>query len=65
MVRPFTAKWHRLSLQGAFDDAARCAEFSTELEDLQNKLREYTRMLGDLAGVEDLTDLEATSADER
>ncbi len=59
IVRPFTAKWHRLSLQGAFDDAARCAEFRAELEVLQTKLLEYTRMLGDLAGVEDLTKLEA------
>ncbi len=59
IVRPFTAKWHRLSLQGAFGDATRCAEFRAELEDPQTKLREYTRMLADLAGVEDLTKLEA------
>jgi hypothetical protein len=62
VVRPFTAKWHRLSQQGAFEDTARCAEFRTELEDQQAKLREYTRMLADLAGVEDLTSLEATEA---
>jgi hypothetical protein len=49
-----------LSLHGAFDDAARCAEFRSELEQLQGKLREYTRMLGTLAGVEDLPRLEAT-----
>jgi hypothetical protein len=60
VVRPFTAKWHRLSQQGAFEDATRCAEFRTELEEQQAKLREYTRMLADLAGVEDLTSLETT-----
>lgn len=61
VVRPFTAKWHRLSLQGAFDDAARCAEFRQELAQLQAQLREYTRMLAALAGVEDLTHLEAVA----
>jgi hypothetical protein len=65
IVRPFTAKWHRLSIKGAFDDTARCAEFRAELEDLQKKLLEYTRMLADVAGVEDLTKLEAATADER
>ena len=64
VVRPFAAKWHQLSLQGAFDDPARCAEFRTELRDLQAKLCEYTRMLADMAEVEDLTNLEATAADE-
>lgn len=60
LVRPFTAKWHRLSEQGAFEDASRCAEFRKELEELQAKLRDYTRILADLAGVEDLTSLEET-----
>ena len=65
IVRPFTAKWHRLSLHGAFADAARCAEFRGELGQLQEQLREYTRMLGDLAGVEDLTKLEAADPEAR
>ena len=60
-VRPFTAKWHRLSLQeGAFDDEARRAEFRRELGKLQAKLRNYNRMLAEVAGVEDMTDLENT-----
>jgi hypothetical protein len=62
VVRPFTAKWHRLSQLGAFQDATRCEEFRAELEEQQAMLREYTRMLADLAGVEDLTSLEATEA---
>lgn len=58
VVRPFTAKWHRLSLAGAFDEAARCAEFRAELATVQPRLRSYTRALADMAGVEDLTALE-------
>ena len=58
VIRTFTAKWHRLSLAGAFQDAARCAEFRAELAKLQNVLRDYTRALADLAQVEDLTALE-------
>ena len=61
VVRPFTAKWHRLSLQGAFGDAARCTEFRKELAALQIKLRQYTKMLADMAGVEDLTSLESAA----
>lgn len=55
VIRPFTAKWHRLSEQGAFDDPARCAEFREELRALRNKLVNYTGMLAEIAGVEDLS----------
>jgi len=58
IVRPFTAKWHRLSLQGAFDDDRKQEEFRSELAQLQVELRKYTKMLADMAGVEDLTNLE-------
>lgn len=58
VIRPFTAKWHRLSLQGAFADPAQQKEFRKELALLQSALRKYTRMLADMAGVEDLTTLE-------
>lgn len=58
VVRPFTAKWHRLSVAGAFSDQAKCDEFRYELGQLQNKLKTYTRMLADMAAVEDLTELE-------
>ena len=59
VVRPFTARWHSASLSGAFRDPGRCAAFRSELDEVQRKLRIYTRMLADMAGVEDLTDLEA------
>lgn len=59
VVRPFTAKWHRLSLQGAFNDADQCNTFRSELMALQVTLRKYTKMLANMAGVEDLTSLES------
>jgi hypothetical protein len=59
IVRPFTAEWHRQSMEGAFDNSRKCAEFRRELEIVQGKLIRYTRMLGEMAGVErDLTRLE-------
>lgn len=61
VVRPFTAKWHRLSLIGAFDDELKCTSFREELSELQVDLRKYTRMLGAMAGVEDLSQLESYS----
>ena len=64
-VRPFTAKWHRLSRQGAFKDDTRRQEFRAELRDLQAKLRGYNRMLADVASVEDMTDLENTEGEDR
>lgn len=59
VVRPFTAKWHRLSIAGAFDGDAQCLEFRAELAELQARLRTYSKMLADMAGVEDLTALES------
>ncbi len=47
VVRPFTAKWHKESLAGAFDDDARCQEFRDELSTLQAQLRRYTKMPAD------------------
>ncbi len=59
IVRPFTAKWHKLSIHKAFDDPKKCEVFRKELGDLQVSLRNYTKMLADMAGVEDLTELES------
>lgn len=58
VIRPFTAKWHRLSAEGAFLDKSQCAIFRTELISLQGKLNNYCMMLAEIAGVEDLTKLE-------
>ena len=59
VVRPFTAKWHKESLAGAFSNADKCKEFREDLAALQEDLRNYNRMLAKIAGVEDLTDLES------
>ncbi len=58
VVRPFTAKWHKESSAGAFSNEGKRAEFRKELAALQVELRNYNRMLAEIAGVEDLTDLE-------
>lgn len=58
VVRPFTAKWHRLSLSGAFEDETMRSEFREDLRGLLADMRNYIRMLAEIAKVEDLTDLE-------
>ena len=58
IVRPFTAKWHRESLSSTFNEPSTREEFREELESLQIELRGYNRLLAEIAGVEDLTDLE-------
>ena len=59
VLRPFTAHWHREALAGGFHDSARRARFRRDLAQVQERLRTYTRMLAEMAGVEDLTQLEA------
>jgi hypothetical protein len=63
VVRPFTSKWHKEALAGAFGEAAKRSEFREELEALQEDLRNYNRLLSDIAGVEDLTDLEGPAGE--
>ncbi len=58
VVRPFTAKWHKEGLAGAFNNEKKQKEFREELVALQDELRNYNRMLASIAKVEDLTDLE-------
>ena len=58
VVRPFTTKWHKESLADAFQEESKRKAFREELETLQEDLRNYNRMLAEIAGVEDLTDLE-------
>ena len=55
VIRPFTAKWHRESLNGAFQDVEKCKAFRSDLIQLQRWLVGYTRLLADMAKVEDLT----------
>ncbi len=58
VVRPFVAKWHGIALSGGFEQPKLCDEFGGELLRLQGELQKYTRMLADMAGVEDLTSME-------
>ncbi len=58
VVRPFTTKWHRELVDSKKISAARRRTFRGELASLQKELRKYTKLLADLAGVEDLTDIE-------
>ena len=58
IIRPFTAKWHNLSVAGCFSDPKKLQEFREELKLLQIDLTNYNRLLANIAGVEDLTALE-------
>ena len=58
IIRPFTAKWHKLSVAGCFSEPNRCKEFREELKLLQIDLANYNQLLANIAGVEDLTALE-------
>lgn len=61
VARPFTSKWHRLSNEeDCFKDRERCKEFRKELIILQTDLKNYTALLANIAGVEDLTESSKT-----
>ena len=62
IVRPFTAKWHKTSAKKGFGNSKTCKDFREELFQLQKKLCIYAKMLADMAGVEDLTNLEDTNS---
>lgn len=57
IIRPFTAKWHKKKIEGAFADPIECKKFRDELQILQDELKCYSRLLADMAMVEDLTEL--------
>lgn len=61
IVRPFTAKWHKISIDKGFEDPVICAQFREELETLQEDMRHYASLLADMAKVEDLTDIDNCS----
>lgn len=59
VVRPFTAKWHKKKIEGAFSRENECDAFRSELRVLQGQLKCYSRLLADMAMVEDLTELDS------
>lgn len=58
IVRPFTTRWHAPLEEAQPLSAEQAAAFRVGLLRLQADLRKVTRLLADMAGVEDLTDLE-------
>ena len=60
VVRPFTAKWHKKSLAGDFNNELDRKVFRQELKAIQKEISKYTFALSQIAGVEDLTNLEKT-----
>lgn len=58
VIRPFTAKWHKKKIEFAFNNPDECLKFRYELKNLQVQLIQYTKLLADMAKVEDLTEIE-------
>jgi hypothetical protein len=58
VVRPFTTKWHEKSVSGELANADEQSRFRAELTALQEDLLNYTALLAEMAGVEDITDIE-------
>jgi len=58
IIRPFTAKWHKISQENSFEDDKIKKEFRKELKELQKKLKTYINMLAEMAGVNSLKDIE-------
>jgi len=56
VVRPFTAKWHKHSLDGLLDTQEGKRQFRYDLSLIQIDLREYCGMLAEIAQVENLTE---------
>lgn len=57
VLRPFTARWHKLSVEGAFQDPNQVSIFRSELQDLQVNLQNYMGMLAEIAGVEEISSI--------
>ncbi len=57
-IRPFTSKWQEVVARDGFEDPGNCKLFRKELLQLQDVLTIYTRMLANIASIEDLTILE-------
>ena len=58
VIRPFTTKWHGVAIAG-FQNGPAIAAFRSELTDLQVVLASYAAALSEIAGVEDISDIDA------
>ena len=59
-VRPFTAKWHKESMSGAFIDKTKCKKFRSDLAMLSDSLLNYRDTMAEIAGVSDADSQENT-----
>jgi len=57
VIRPFTSKWHKIVIEDELTVENR-PEFREDLIKLQEKLVNYAHILSEIAGVEDITELE-------
>lgn len=57
IIRPFTAKWHNISIQG-FQNEGENIEFREDLKILQEELKKYMVALAELANVEDISEID-------
>lgn len=57
-IRPFTAKWHKRSIEGKLNTAEGRKKFRRELKNVQKILRSYCGLLAEIAKVEDINKLE-------
>ncbi len=60
VIRPFTSRWHKILTEDTLVQIKARDEFRKELAILQTDLKKYTKMLSQMAGVEDLTEIETT-----
>lgn len=65
IIRPFTTKWHGRMEAGDFGGPQTSQEFRDELACLQQDLKNYTKMLADMAAVEDLTEIADSDSNQR
>jgi len=54
ILRPFIAKWHKVSEKIGFKDDKIKKEFRKELKELQENLKTYTNMLAEMAEIDSL-----------
>ena len=58
IIRPFTAKWHKISEEGGFQKSDLRKDFRCELSELQRKLGIYNGMLSEIIGIKDLANID-------
>jgi len=56
IIRPFTSKWHEILQTPEFEE--RREEFRKELMEVQDGVKKYAKILAEMAGVDDITELE-------